>query len=92
MRDVLERIFIGLSEVFERIYYTGWGCKHGKHRMKFSGCMYCGQTTDHRLIRDEWNWKCFDCNAQGKGTEDQVRHDSTQHLLRTGHAVTGSEK
>jgi hypothetical protein len=53
MRDVLERIFIGLSEVLERVYYTAWGCKHGKHRMKFSGCMYCGQTPDHRLIRYE---------------------------------------
>jgi len=42
VRNVLERIFIGLSEIFERLYYTTWGCRHGKHRMKFSGCMYCG--------------------------------------------------
>jgi hypothetical protein len=31
-----------LRDYIERWYYTLWGCRHGKHRMKFSGCMYCG--------------------------------------------------
>lgn len=24
-------------------YYRLWACPHGHHKMKFSGCMYCGQ-------------------------------------------------
>lgn len=26
----------------DRLYYTRWGCRRGRHHMKFSGCMYCG--------------------------------------------------
>jgi hypothetical protein len=26
-----------------RYYYQHWyGCRHGRHVMKFSGCVYCG--------------------------------------------------
>ena len=25
------------------IYHTWWGCRHGRHYMKMSGCVYCGK-------------------------------------------------
>lgn len=34
---------VELEDWIERTYYHLWGCKHGHHRMKMSGCIYCGQ-------------------------------------------------
>jgi hypothetical protein len=36
---LLERI----EYFFERNYYRWYGCPRGKHRMKMSGCVYCGK-------------------------------------------------
>jgi hypothetical protein len=31
-----------IRDHLERWYFTLWGCRRDRHRMKFSGCMYCG--------------------------------------------------
>ena len=34
-----------LRDWIEGLYYTWYGCRHGKHYMKMSGCVYCGRTS-----------------------------------------------
>jgi hypothetical protein len=42
MMRLFDRLFLALADHLERLYYTRWGCRRGRHLMKFSGCMYCG--------------------------------------------------
>lgn len=32
-----------IRDWIERAYYRWWACPRGHHKMKMSGCMYCGE-------------------------------------------------
>ena len=45
---------------------------------------------DPNMAPGLWEWSCLDCDAGGKGQDQEIRVESYQHCLKEGHAVTGS--
>lgn len=41
---------LAVSDSLDRWYQNLWECKRGKHRMKMSGCMYCGAGDNRNVI------------------------------------------
>lgn len=41
---------LAVSDSLDRWYQNLWACKRGKHRMKISGCMYCGEGGSQRIV------------------------------------------